>query len=104
VETRMIKVRLRIMVEPDDERFHAYCPELKGLHVDGATEEEALGNAKDAANAYLRSLIKHNDPIPLGVLEIDHRASVGRILKELFAAIFQGKSTAHIEELQIAAA
>ena len=53
-----------IVVEPDDEEFHAYCPALKGLHVAGDTREEALFNAIDAAVLYLESLIKHHDPIP----------------------------------------
>lgn len=61
---RTIKVRVRILVEPDSEGFYAHCPELTGLHVDGKTEEEAIRNARDAAMAYLTSLIKHNDPCP----------------------------------------
>src|SRR6185369_1000960 len=61
-----IKVSLRFFVEPDGKEFYAYCPELKGLHVGGSTEEEAVQNAKEAATAYLISLMKHNDPLPLG--------------------------------------
>ena len=57
--------RLMVVIEPDGEGFHAFCPALKGLHVSGATEEEALVNVRDAATAYLRSLIRHGDPIPL---------------------------------------
>jgi predicted RNase H-like HicB family nuclease len=59
-----------IIVEPDGGVFHAYCPALKGLHVDGATEDEAVRNAVEAAEAYLASLIKHKEPIPIttGVL------------------------------------
>lgn len=60
--------KIEIIVEPDDDIFHAYCPALKGLHTCGNTEEEAFDNAKDAAIAYLLSLIKHRDPIPIGVI------------------------------------
>lgn len=60
--------RVEIIVEPDDGIFHAYCPALKGLHTCGDTEEEAFSNAKDAAMAYLLSLVKHRDPIPVGIL------------------------------------
>ncbi|MBI2908019.1 MAG: type II toxin-antitoxin system HicB family antitoxin [Chloroflexi bacterium] len=56
-----------IVVEPDEGSFHSYAPALKGLHSCGDTEEEALQNARDAAAAYLQSLIKHGDPIPVGV-------------------------------------
>ncbi len=64
-KARTITFRVDIIVEPDDDGYHAYCPALKGLHVSGATMEEALQHARDAAVAYLRSLIKHGDPIPL---------------------------------------
>ena len=63
-----IEFRIHIVVEPDEDVFHAYCPALKGLHTCGDTEEEAIDNAKNAAIAYLHSLIKHGDPIPVGAL------------------------------------
>lgn len=59
---------IEVVVEPDEGGFHAFCPALEGLHVDGVTEEEALSNVRDAAIAYLHSLIKHGDPIPVGVV------------------------------------
>ena len=62
-----IEFKIDIIVEPDESGFHAYCPALKGLHVGGDTKEEALQNARDAAVAYLESLIKHGEPIPVGV-------------------------------------
>jgi predicted RNase H-like HicB family nuclease len=45
--------------------FHTYVPALRGLHSCGDTIEEAKHNTKDAIVAYLTSLIKHGDPIPL---------------------------------------
>ena len=60
--------RVQVIVEHDRPGFHAYCPALKGLHTSGDTEKEALENAKDAVIAYLKSLIKHNDPIPIGIM------------------------------------
>jgi len=63
-----IEFQIDIIIEPDEDGFHAYCPALKGLHTCGDTEEEALSNAKDAAIAYLHSLIKHGDPIPIGII------------------------------------
>lgn len=64
-----IEVSIEIDIEPDGDSFHAYCPALKGLHTCGKTEEEALNNASDAAIAYLYSLIKHGDPIPVGIIK-----------------------------------
>jgi len=60
--------KIQVVVEPVEKGFHGYCPALKGLHTDGKTVEEAFANAYDAAQAYIRSLIKHGDPIPVGVL------------------------------------
>ena len=54
-----------IAVEPDEEGFYAYCPSLEGLHCWGKTQPEAIERAKEAAIAYIESLIKHKDPIPL---------------------------------------
>jgi predicted RNase H-like HicB family nuclease len=68
LKTRL-EFQLVVVVEPDEAEFHAFCPALKGLHTAGSTEEEALQNARDAAAAYILSLIKHGDPIPLGVMD-----------------------------------
>ncbi len=59
-------LRVSIVVEQDGDRFHAYAPALKGLHVDGDTEEEAAGNAREAIVVYLDSLARHQDPLPVG--------------------------------------
>ena len=64
----IVEVTIEIVVEPDGDGFHAYCPALKGLHTCGETEQEALNNASDAIIAYLHSLIKHSEPIPVGVI------------------------------------
>jgi len=61
-----LRFAISIVVEPDADGYYAYCPALQGLHTCGATEREALANAKNAATAYIRSLIKHGDPIPIG--------------------------------------
>ena len=64
--TLEIKFAVDIVVESDGDGFHAFCPALKGLHVGGHTSEEAINNAKDAADCYLASMIKHGDAIPVG--------------------------------------
>lgn len=100
MEFQKIRVRVRIFVEPDDTGFHAFCPELKGLHVDGKTEEEAFDNAREAAMAYLTSLIKHNDPLPVGSQETAY--TLGGLIKSATSSWF-GKSHARIEEFSLAA-
>jgi predicted RNase H-like HicB family nuclease len=64
---KQIGFQVEIIVEPDGDEYHSYCPALKGLHAGGETVDEALSNARDAATAYIESLIKHGDPIPVGV-------------------------------------
>lgn len=93
-----IKVRLRIFVEPDSDGFYAYCPELKGLHVGGATEEEAVQNALNAASAYLMSLMKHNDPLPVGSQAATY--SPWELITKGLSMLF-GRPHSRIEELAL---
>lgn len=64
------KLRLRleftVVIEQDGDVFHAFCPGLKGLHVDGATEHDALENAAMAADCYVLSLVRQGDALPIG--------------------------------------
>lgn len=100
MDVRTIKVRVRFIAEPDEGGFHVYCPELKGLHAGGKTEEEAFENAKQAAEAYIMSLLKHNDPLPVG--SQDEAISLGDLIKRAVCALF-GKPHTRIQELSIAA-
>jgi len=63
---KSLTLKVRIIVEQDEDRFHAYCPAFKGLHVDGATKEEAFENASEAALVYLNSLAQTKEAIPIG--------------------------------------
>lgn len=40
-------------IEPDGYEFHAWCPELKGCHTHGKTQNEAIENLRDAIHLYL---------------------------------------------------
>ena len=51
------------------DQFHAWCPAFGSVHVVGATQQEALSNAEDAAISRLRTLIAQGEAIPLGRLE-----------------------------------
>lgn len=65
-QVKNITLRLRVIVEPDEDRFHAYCPAFKGLHVDGATPREAHEHAGEAALIYLNSIAANQEPLPIG--------------------------------------
>jgi predicted RNase H-like HicB family nuclease len=95
-EKQIIGFKIEVFIEPDDDGFHAYCPALKGLHTYGDTEEQALNNARDAAEAYLESSIKHGDSIPVGVLlQKDVEANPHKNIRQ---------ANRHMEELQVACA
>lgn len=72
-----MRFELDIIIEPDGDGFHAYSPSLPGLHTCGQTEEEAIENAKNAALAYIESMIKHGEPLPIGSKERPPRKHMG---------------------------
>lgn len=63
-----LRLTLQFLVEPDEDGFHAFSPALKGLHVDGETEDEAARNFVEAAPAYVASILQHGEPLPMGVV------------------------------------
>ena len=69
LKIEVLKFRVRITVDKDTPGYHAYASSIKGLHMGGDTEKEARENAKEAAALYLKSLLKHGDPLPIDVLE-----------------------------------
>jgi len=44
---------LSFKIEPDENEFHAWVPELPGCHTHGRTIAEAMQNLKDAVQLYL---------------------------------------------------
>ena len=92
----IIGFRIEVVIEPDEVGFHAYCPALKGLHTSGDTEEDAIENAKDAAIAYLESLMKHGDPIPVGITMQKEIRDISHIPRK--------RATYHTENLSVACA
>ena len=56
----------RVVVEPDEDRWFAYCPVLeeKGGATWGYAKEEALRNIREVVEMIIESLIEHGEPIP----------------------------------------
>lgn len=92
----IIGFKIEIAVEPDGSGFHAYCLALRGLHVTGDTEEEAVQNAKDAAIAYLESLMKHGESIPIGIIVREKEEDIPRSPTS--------EASLHTEDLKVACA
>ncbi len=47
-------MRFRVIIEPDEDVFVAYCPELPGCVTYGKSIEEARENIKEVIELYLR--------------------------------------------------
>ncbi|MBU6199713.1 MAG: type II toxin-antitoxin system HicB family antitoxin [Xanthomonadaceae bacterium] len=101
MEIREIKLRIRFIVERDDESFHAFCPDLAGLHVGGDTVEDALKNAREAASLYLISLLQHDEPIPVGMVRGDHSYSLREFLWQYIRSKLKGQR-ASVEDVTLA--
>ncbi|MBI4319592.1 MAG: type II toxin-antitoxin system HicB family antitoxin [Chloroflexi bacterium] len=56
----------RVVVEPDEDRWVAYCPVLqdKGGASWGYTPEEALKNVREVIEMTIDSMLAHGEPIP----------------------------------------
>ena len=56
----------KVIVEPDEDRWHAYCPALvqQGGATWGYTEEEALRNIEEVVKMVVESLVEHGEPVP----------------------------------------
>ena len=60
----MDKYEVIIFWSAEDEAFVAEVPELPGCMAHGASQEEALANAKAAENLWLDTAKEFGDPIP----------------------------------------
>jgi predicted RNase H-like HicB family nuclease len=63
-----LSLTVQFCVEPDEGGYHAFSPLLKGLHADGETEDEAARNFVEVIPAYIESLAKHGEPLPVGMV------------------------------------
>ena len=61
-------MKLRVIIEPDEDVYVAYCPELPGCVTYGETEEEARENIKKALELYLRP---SKEKVPKGAKVIE---------------------------------
>jgi predicted RNase H-like HicB family nuclease len=60
---------VEFIFEPDpDGGYHAYAPELPGLHTQGDTLDEAMANAKEALVLYVEGLREEGRALEMGVV------------------------------------
>jgi predicted RNase H-like HicB family nuclease len=54
-----------VVIEPDEEAFHAYVPALLGCHTFGVTVDEARANIAEAIELHIESMREDGEPIPV---------------------------------------
>ena len=60
---------VEFVFEPQDEGgYHAYSPELPGLHTQGDTLEEATENAREALALYVDGLREDGRQLEMGIV------------------------------------
>ncbi|NUO82338.1 type II toxin-antitoxin system HicB family antitoxin [candidate division KSB1 bacterium] len=63
-------MKYRALIEQDEDgMFVAEVPSLPGCISQGATRDEAVANIREAIQAYIESLKKHNEPVPLPITQ-----------------------------------
>ena len=60
---------VEFVFEPDpDGGYHAYAPELPGLHTQGEDLEEAIANAEEALALYIEGMREEGPSLETGVV------------------------------------
>lgn len=54
-----------VVIEPDEDAYHAYAPTLPGCHTFGDTVDEALRHIQEAITLYIDGLIANGQPVPV---------------------------------------
>ncbi len=63
-------MKYRVLIEQDEDgMFVAEVPTLPGCISQGSTRSAALANIQEAIQAYIESLEKHNEPVPLPITQ-----------------------------------
>ena len=53
-----------VIIEPDEDGFHAFVPILPGCHSFGSTVDEARANIAEALELHLEGLREDGEPVP----------------------------------------
>ena len=66
-----MRVKYTVKLEQSEEGYAVWCPGLPGCWSQGATEDEALENIKDAIATYLATAEELNAGTVTRVVEVD---------------------------------
>ncbi len=62
---KMTVYQFTVIIEPDEQGFHAYVPALPGCHTFGDTLDEARANILEALELHLQSMREDGEPVPV---------------------------------------
>jgi predicted RNase H-like HicB family nuclease len=102
-----IEFRLAIVIRPEADGFRATCPELPGVDVVAASEEEAVASARAAAAGELNSMLQNGgDAVPFGALyRTGPSSTLANEVRELFEALHPGtECKVRIEGVEVGSA
>ena len=63
-------MKYKVVLRKSDEGYSVSCPGLPGCHSQGATEQEALENIRDAIREYLAAIEELNHDADLREVEV----------------------------------
>lgn len=61
----MTTYQFTVVIEPDEDAFHAYVPALPGCHTFGDTIDEARLNIAEAINLHIEGMLADGEDIPV---------------------------------------
>ncbi len=61
----MSNYQFTVIIEPDEDQFHAFVPALPGCHSFGATLDEARANIAEAIQLHVESMRADGELIPV---------------------------------------
>jgi predicted RNase H-like HicB family nuclease len=72
-EDKLKSYVFRVILEPDEEAWRAYIPDLeeKGGATWGKTRDEALGNIREVAQMVIESMLEDGEALPPGITQMD---------------------------------
>ncbi len=70
--SKLATYTFEVVVEPDEDLWHAYCPALErhGAATWGHTREEALRHIEEVVRLVVESMVEHGEPLPAQTEEV----------------------------------
>jgi predicted RNase H-like HicB family nuclease len=61
----MTTYHFTVVIEPDEEGFHAYVPALPGCHTFGETIDETRANIVEAMELHIEGMLEDGELVPI---------------------------------------